>query len=166
MATALLTSNDQKEGWSLLYVKALATRAGYSTTRPMIDRDSVDLSLRAGGPFRPGLDLQLKATSKLSTLKDGLLSFELPIKNYNDLREETQTPRLLVVLELPSNMSKCITITEEELILRRRAYWLNLQTGNDPVMNKTSVTVHIPQHNLLNVEALCKLMDKSARGGI
>ena len=50
----------------------------------------------------------------------------MPIKNYNDLRIFTQTPRLLVVLELPRDESQWMTVTAEELVPRRRAYWLSL----------------------------------------
>ena len=62
MAGTLLTEPDQKEGLSLVYVKAVATRAGFLTSVPEPDRDSVDLRIQAGGPRRPGLELQLKAT--------------------------------------------------------------------------------------------------------
>ena len=45
--------------------------------------------------------------------------------------QRTQTPRLLVVLELPADESQWMTVTREELVLRRRAYWLSLQQGHD-----------------------------------
>ena len=57
MTDGLLTSPDQKEGLSLVYAKALAVRAGYSTSVPQPDRDSVDLRIQAGGAYRPALDL-------------------------------------------------------------------------------------------------------------
>ena len=124
MTATLLTGPDQKEGLSLAYVKALAARAGFSTSVPEPDRDSVDLRIMAGGPRRPALDLQLKATADLAEPQAGLLRFRLTIRNYNDLRVETQTPRLLVVLELPQDESQWMTVTTEELVLRRRAYWV------------------------------------------
>ena len=49
MNDALLSEADQKEGLSLVYVKALAIRAGYSCSIPDPDRDSIDLCIRAGG---------------------------------------------------------------------------------------------------------------------
>ena len=100
MTDDLLTSPDQKEGLSLVYAKALAVRAGYLVSVPEPDRDSIDLRIQAGGAHRPALDLQLKATTSIDEPRDGSLSFRLSIKNYGDLRIETQTPRLLVVLEL------------------------------------------------------------------
>ncbi len=49
MDRRLLTANDEKEGLSVAYVKALATRAGFVTSTPDTDRDSVDMRVQAGG---------------------------------------------------------------------------------------------------------------------
>ena len=81
MTTTLLTGPDQKEGLSVAYVKALAARAGFSTAVPEPDRDSVDVRIMAGGPRRPALDLQLKATADLAEAQDGFRQFRLRIKN-------------------------------------------------------------------------------------
>ena len=166
MTGTLLTVPDQKEGLSLVYAKAVATRAGFLTSVPEPDRDSVDLRIQAGGPRRPALDLQLKATVDFGEPQAGGLPFRLPIKNYNDLRVLTQTPRLLVALELPKDESRWMTVTAEELVLRRRAYWLNLQHGHDEVVGQQTVTVHIPEQNVFDVEALRSLMERSRNGEI
>lgn len=166
MTGELLTASDQKEALSRVYVGALAARAGYSTAVPDPDRDSVDLRIQAGGPRRPALDLQLKATTDLAERRDGLLRFRLPMKNYRDLRDETQTPRLLVVVELPKEESRWMTVTGEELVLRRRAYWLSLQRDHEETLGQESVTVHIPRRNLLDVETVRDLIERSRRGDI
>ena len=166
MKKTLLSPPDKKEALSRVYVKALAARAGYLTSEPKPDRDSIDLRIQAGGPRRPGLDLQLKATTQFSEPRDGFLRFQLSIKNYRDLRDETQTPRLLVVLELPKDESQWMTVTDEELMLRRRAYWLNLQKNHGEVDNQSAVTVRIPEQNVLDVETMQDLMEKSSTGEI
>ena len=165
MTGTMLTVADQKERFSLLYVKALATRAGFVTSVPELDRDSVDLRIQAGGPHRPTLDLQLKATTDLGEPHAGFLPFRLTIKNYSDLRVETQTPRLLVVLELPKDESRWMTVTTEELILRRRAYWLSLQR-HEEVVGQQTTTVRIPEGNVFDVEALRTLMERSRSGEV
>ena len=165
MMEPLTTEPDQKAALSVLYARALATRAGFSTSVPEPDRDSVDLSIHAGGLRRPSLDLQLKATIGLGEPQAGVLSFRLSIKNYNDLRISTQTPRLLVVLELPPDESQWMTVTPEALVLRRRAYWLSLD-GHDEVPGQQSVTVRIPEHNVFDVQALRTLMEQSRNGEI
>ena len=164
MTDGLLSSTDQKEGLSLVYAKALAVRAGYSVSVPQPDRDSVDLRIQAGDAYRPALDLQLKATAGISKPRDGVVPFRLSIKNYNDLRVETQTPRLLVVLELPRDKMRWMSVTRKKLVLRRRAYWLSLQQDHDEVTGQDTVTVRIPKQNLFTVEALRKLMDQSRAG--
>lgn len=166
MTETLLTTPDRKEALSRVYVQALAARAGYLTSVPEPDRDSVDLRIQAGGPRRPGLDLQLKATTELSEPRDGFLRFRLSIKNYRDLSDETQTPRLLVVLDLPKDESQWMTVTDKEIALRRRAYWLSLQKDREEVDDQSTVTVRIPERNVLDVETMQKLMEQSRTGKI
>lgn len=162
----LLTAPDQKEALSRVYVAALAARAGYLTSVPEPDRDSIDMRVQAGGPRRPALDFQLKATTGFADPRQGSLPFRLPIKNYSDLREETQTPRLLVVLLLPNDESRWLSVTDEDLVLRRRAYWLSLQRDHEEIGDRETVTVRIPEQNTLDVEALQELMERSRAGDI
>ena len=165
MTDELLSPEDRKEALSLVYVRAITAGAGYSTTKPDFDRDSVDLLIRAGGDMRPGLDLQLKATTVLGAPKDGTFGFRLNVKNYNDLRLETQTPRLLVVLDLPENEENWMTITPKKLILRRCAYWVSLR-GLEETTNQSNIKVRIPESNLFTVNALRSLMEQSREGNI
>ena len=115
--------------------------------------------------MRPALDLQLKATVNLDTTADEHCRFPLKRRNYDLLREETQVPRLLIVLELPRSKDEWITISDNELILRRRAFWLSLKDLEES-NNRTSVTVHIPKGNVFHIESLRALMDQSREGRI
>lgn len=161
----LLKEADRKEALSRVYAHAVATRAGYITAEYDQDRDGVDLRIQAGGEMRPAIELQLKATVSLAATDDGYFRFPLKRRNYDLLRIKTQTPRLLVVLDLPRDESRWMTITADELVLRRRAYWLNLK-GMDETTNPTSVTVRIPKQNLFNSESLRALMAQSPEGSI
>ena len=165
MTDALLTNPDQKEALSRVYAHAVAARAGYVTANYDLDRDGIDLRIQAGGAMRPALDLQLKATVNLDALDDGYFHFSLKRRNYDLLRIETQTPRLLVVLDLPRDKERWVTITEDELVLRRRGYWLNLK-GLEETDNRSSVTVRIPVSNVFDVENLHALMEQSREGRI
>ena len=62
MSDVLLTVPDQEEALSRAYAHAIAAGAGYITADYDLDRDGVDLRIQAGGPMRPALELQLKAT--------------------------------------------------------------------------------------------------------
>ncbi len=165
MTRGLMTIPDQEEALSRVYARAVAARAGYVTADYDMDRDGVDLHIQAGGAMRPALDLQLKATINLGQPHDGHFRFPLNRRNYNLLRIGTQTPRLLVVLDLPGDKCEWMTMTESELVLRRCAYWLNLK-GHDETENRRSVTVRIPSDNLFNVDGLRALMEQSCEGSI
>ena len=162
MTDALLTTADQEEALSCAYVRAVAARAGYTTSTPSLDRDGVDLRIQAGGAMRPTLDVQLKATVNLERRGDAHVRYPLKRRNYDLLRIETHTPRLLVVLDLPNDRDLWMTVTTDELVLRYRAYWLSLQ-GYEETANEVSITVPIPEGNLFDVEGLRRLMEQSRK---
>ncbi len=165
MTDSLLTVSDQQEALSRAYVQAVAGRAGYITAYPDFDRSGVDLTVHANGGMSPALGVQLKATTNLGAPSDGCFRFPLKSRNYNQLCKVVQTPRILVVLDLPKNKREWMTITEHELVLRRRAYWLSLK-GSEKTDNRRSVTVGIPSANVFDVDGLRGLMDQSRKGGV
>ena len=154
--------NEQKEQFSLAYIRAVAAQAGYQITRPELDSDSVDGMLIADFGRRPRIDFQAKATSQQIVRGDNI-HFALSIKNYNDLRRHTRTPRILIVVLMPSDTSQWLTQNHEQLCLRHCGYWLSLEEHQE-VSNTTSVTVHIPLVNMFNAEQLVDLMTKVEKG--
>ena len=165
MNDALLTAQDREEALSRVYARAVAAGAGYATADCDFDRDGVDLRIHAGGAMRPAIDLQLKATINLGVTTNGHYRYPLRRRNFDLLREETQVPRLLFVLELPRDEAEWIRIDAEQLVLRRRAYWLSL-AGYEESSNQSSVTVRVPVVNAFDVTSLRSLMDRSRRGRI
>jgi hypothetical protein len=165
MLDNLLAVTDREEALSRAYAYAVAARAGYSTAMYAEDRDGIDFRIQAGGGMRPALDLQLKATFNLGRLDDGCFRFPLNRRNYDLLRIEAQTPRLLMVLDLPRDKNLWMTITADELVMRRSAYWLNLK-GYPETDNLVSITVRIPERNLFDVKNLRMLMEQSRVGVI
>ena len=161
----LLTNNDQEERLSVVYVQAVAARAGYTTATYDLDRHGIDLLIQAGGDMHPALGLQMKATINLRQADAETFRFRLPVRNYELLRMPTQTPRLLVVLDLPRDEQQWLTITEDELVIRHRAYWLNLRDAEE-TSNEDNITVAIPKDNLFDAEGLQALMAQSRTGRI
>jgi hypothetical protein len=162
---ALLSDGDVESGLSIAYVQAIAAQAGYTCGEPPgPDRDSVDIQIGAGGSMRPKLDLQLKASVRLQRNGDDL-SYPVKLKNYNDLRIETQTPRLLVILDLPPDRDRWLSVTVEELVIRRAAYWTSLR-GMPETTNRNSVTIPILARNIFDIGALKGLMEQSRQGRI
>lgn len=164
MTDSLLSSTDIEEELSRVYVQAVAALAGYVIDTPSYDRAGIDLTVKAGEPMYPAIELQLKATINLGAAKDGFFHYPLEVKNYKKLRKPSQTPRLLVVLDLPKDEASWLTVSGDELVLRRCAYWLSLR-GCEETQNTSTITVCIPEQNLFNVDNLRRLMEQS-RGGI
>lgn len=161
----LMTSNDREEALSRAYVAAVAAGAGFVTSEPKLDRDGVDVQIRAGGLMRPSLDIQLKATIKLGQATNGEYRYALKCRNYDLLREQTMVPRILVVLSLPAAEADWLSVTPEQLVLRRCAFWVNL-AGFAETRNTESVTISIQENNRFDVESLRALMEGARRGAI
>lgn len=154
--------NQQKEQFSLAYIRAVAAHAGYQVARPESDMDSIDGMLIAEYETRPQVNFQAKSTSHDLIRGEGL-SYELPLKNYNDLRIQTMVPRILIVVLMPASTADWLTHSEQELILRKCGYWISL--ANYPeTSNRKSVTVSIPRANLFDTAGLAQLMDEAANG--
>lgn len=164
MTDTLLASTDIEEALSLAYVAAIAGRAGYVVAQRNFDRDGIDLTIEAGGHVRPKLDLQLKATVSLKTDRDPV-PYSLKVRNYELLRIPTQTPRILVVLDLPSDENQWMSVSTSQLILRHSAYWLSLRDFPETDVT-TEKTVYIPKANQFDVPGLTRLMELSRTGKI
>jgi hypothetical protein len=164
----MLSENDIKEELSYAYLHALASRAGFGIDRTTKDRDSIDVTLSARGwlaeesrLMSPKLDFQLKATSQIE-VRETDFAFRLPLKNYDDLRQVSMVPRLLLVLLLPEDPGEWLQCTEDSLISKRCAHWLSLK-GMPATTNETSQTVYLAKANLLTLDSLKELMLRASR---
>ena len=166
----MLTDNKIKEEINLAYVLAVAAAKGFATEITRVDNDSVDATIccngyltpeREGVLYSPEIKLQLKATSNAHIINEHI-HFPLPMKNYNDLRARSITPRLLVVLCLPEYKDDWVTHSTEELILKKCAYFLNLY-GFPESDNESTTTVKIPLTNIFSPETLFDLMLKTSK---
>ena len=160
--------NAQKEQFSRAYVQAVAAVAGYAWSEPSVDDDSIDLTLSAkgaGGTIRsPKVDLQLKCHAATTPTGDQI-SFPLKIKNYEELRDDTVlVPRILVVLLVPTSPTDWLTYTEQELSLRRAAYWVCLHSQPTRT-NKSTVTVPVPRDQHFDADGLRGIMHRISSGG-
>jgi len=155
-----LTNNDIESELSYAYLHAIASKIGASCSgaNRLEDNNGIDAKLTAWGPFTGGgylqeldLKVQLKATVKAPIINNGHISYFLRgVNRYNDLRSEVvATHRILVVLFLPSNPDEWINITENELVMKKCAYWVSLR-GAKASINETGETIYIPQNQIFN----------------
>ena len=161
IADALLTDADREEALSRAYARAVAGFAGYTVSEEDFDRDGIDLRIHAGGILSPSIGLQLKATVNLGNVQsDGCYRYDVPVKNYDRLIKPFQVPRYLVVLALPGDESDWLTVSADELVMRRCAYWVSLY-GRMESENQASVRVSIPADNRFDPDALRQLLEQS-----
>ena len=165
----VLSDNDVKEQLSYAYLHAIASRARFGCDRPSADRDSVDASISARGSLAadsllrsPKLDFQLKATA-MPVLVNDRFAFELKLKNYDDLRDDSRhVPLLLAVFVMPEEEAQWLTHTEEALMTRRCMYWCNLK-GFAASANTATQTVSVSRHNMLTPGSLRQLLMRVSR---
>jgi len=128
----MLTDQNIEAELSYAYLHAVATRGGFSCsyTHRHLDDVGVDAQVHEDGRLLAAdsihtsfaLHVQLKATRVTPVDQNSRFSFSLPVRHYNRLREtRLASPRLLIVLYLPSDPSDWLTHSEEALIARRCA---------------------------------------------
>jgi hypothetical protein len=155
--------NDRKERFSLAYISAVAAHAGFQLVEGRaIDKDSVDGHIEWDEERRPRIEFQAKSTTR-DVLRAGELVFRLSPKNYDDLRRDVSTPRILIVVVLPPDDRDWLAHSEDELRMRHCGYWLSL-TGWPVTMNRYAVTVRIPRSQVFDTVQLRALMDRANRG--
>lgn len=165
----MLTLNKVKEELNLAYVLAVAASKKFSTEITRVDMDSVDATIGYSGYmvegestlYSPSVKLQLKATSH-ADIDGNFIKFPLPVKNYNDLRLRSATPRFLVILCLPELENEWLLHTDVNLILKNCAYYLDL-SGEPETTNTTTITVKVPLANVFSPDTLYDLMLKTSK---
>ncbi len=162
-----LPSTAQKELFSFAFVRAVATVAGCSVTTPSTDYDSVDLVIesRLRGAFgeSPRLEVQAKCTASPEQQADALV-FDLPSKNYHDLRKRSLVPRILLVAIVPGELpDDWVKFSSMGLLLKTTAFWHSLHGAPD-VNNSSTVRVKLPTAQPFTVDSLKALMQRIADG--
>lgn len=165
----MLPKTQIQEELSRAYIYSVASKAGYTFTRPVNDYDSIDVIINAVDKpavdsiiASPSLEIQAKATY-VHTFSEDVLSYPLKVKNYNDLRKNTMSPRILVVYLMPREEAEWVVADHDELKLRTGAYWVCLKDMPD-TDNADSITVKIPKTNIFNHGALHDIMVKASKG--
>jgi len=150
----------RKEQFNRAYVGALAAQAGINSSVPVIDNDSVDITL-IGKDFHglirdPQINFQLKCTHKKLRVGKNI-NFPLGRKNYDDLREvRLSVPRYLAVMEVPESCDRWSEHIDEGTLLRSQCYWVSLK--GLPKVEQQSITVSIPLIQRLTSTSLTKLL--------
>lgn len=151
---------------SEMYLEIVIHQAGCNKTSPKPEEDvGIDYHLRLPTQKdrigRPVLDIQLKSVRehKLRGKGDQIV-YDCPAQNYNDLISTDDTiPRILVLVIMPTDLDTWVSITEEELAMKLKAYYLSLR-GEKESKNSDSQKVDIPKKNIFNVDTLKQIIAK------
>lgn len=170
---ALLPPIEIESELSYAYLHAVAAKAGMSCecSGRHVDKLGVDATVTAAEQFTPEsvltdltLAIQLKATIAASSEKNGRLSYFIKeVKKYDKLRTSAVSiPRILVVLFLPKDAADWMHQTEEQLSIKKCAWWVSLR-GAPETDNDSGVTVYLPRTQVFNVQSLRDIMTRLSK---
>ena len=170
---ALLPSIEIESELSYAYLHAVAAKAGMSCecSGRHTDKLGIDAVVTAAEQFTDesvlndlSLAIQLKATIAAPREQNGRLSYTLKgIDRYDKLRKRAVSiPRILVVLFLPKDVADWMHQTEEQLAIKKCAWWVSLR-GAPETDNESSVTVYFPRSQVFNVQNLRDIMTRLSK---
>jgi hypothetical protein len=161
-----MTEEQIKEAISRNFVHLIASRSGFKCGDLLQDH-GVDLVIRRAiarsqnGRTRylddgRSVDVQLKATThgQLDFTAEAI-KYDLAVKSYNDLvhrrNQGDLIPLILVLLVLPDDPNEWVTVSAEQLIVRRSAYWYRPQIGSSLSQNAATIRIDIPPSNVIDL---------------
>lgn len=164
-----MTEKVIMEELSKSFLETIANRQGYfnSTSRDY----GTDLTIRKANlcPFRKryltsgkAVDIQIKAVSQkyvkyLDDDSKDIIKYSLEVKNYNDLVVRANEngkfiPLILAVFVIPDDKLNWVTLSEEELIIRKCAFFYEIDPFATESGNKSAVTINIPKSNRIGLD--------------
>jgi hypothetical protein len=157
----------QKEELSIGYLNIVCAYAGIAMSPEKHDESGVDYRLSKelkvrSVKYRATIEVQLKSTSQSLLFDDESFRFPFKAKNYNDFIKQSTCDTLLCVLVLPAVKSEWLSITPDELVLKKCMYWKKIE-GNRPTENTQTVTLTIPKKNIVTSSALMELLTETAK---
>jgi hypothetical protein len=165
----LLTVTHRQEALSRAYIQAVASKCGMNCSFREFDY-GIDVTLheitRRGNRYvESGFKLDIQAKSSINVIfGETIIKYDTEKKNYNDLRDpNVGTPRILVLLALPELENDWAFFSEDNLVLKKCAYWATLK-GLVASPNQSTVRVSIPRSNCFHAVALLGIMERIRAG--
>lgn len=162
-----MINTQRKEALSLSYLNAICAYNEVAVEPQKYDADSIDCFIKKQMTKKDGrkkhalIGIQLKSTSQKLVENNEYFSYELEIKNFNELRDESVYPKMLCVLILPHNEDEWLSCSIDKLILRHCMYWCNPVDWLDS-SNKSTVNIHVLKKNAITPASIIELMQNVA----
>lgn len=167
-----MTIEQIKEQLSNRFIGILANNKGFVVDKPEVDL-GVDYQLKKTTTYTTPqgktrytydsryIDLQLKATTINSIVEEeNTIKYDLEVKSFNDLVERKNNgtaPLILILFVLPDNQTDWVEISNEELKIRKHAYWYVPPVGAVHTNNQNTVRIEIPKANMLGIDCFITL---------
>ncbi len=151
--------NTIQSNLSFSYVHAVVSRLGgaCSLLGKTEDDMGIDATLTFTGNYsrKPvftqiSINIQLKSSRQILTVADGKISYPLTAAQYQKYTQRSTTEFLFILFCVPEHPEQWLSLSENELILRKCAYWTSLNDA--PPCTGGGMTIHIPKKNLFSVE--------------
>jgi len=68
----------------------------------------------------------------------------------------SKTPYILILLCLPKDREEWLSISPEEIILRKCCYWYEVSEGDDISGNERTIAIKIPKNNIFVPNTISK----------
>ena len=159
----MMSPNFIQEQLSWAYVRAVVYRAGFRLYRPEVDDHGIDGTIESCDKGLNRVDFQLKSSTDYA-VRDGEVIYDLRAENYNRLTADDGLPRALILYTMPSDDRLWLSQSDDELCLRKCAYWVSLM-GNPKSSNASTRRVRLPLSNVFNVDGLRGMFDRLLQEG-
>jgi len=168
----MITDQHREEQLSRAYIQAVVAHAGHIFIPSSTLDYGVDGTLRyvigaKGKRHDSGIciDVQLKSTTNW-TIQDEFIVYDVEVKTFNDLASRFQdnraTQMIGVLLCLPEDEVDWLSVTQEQLTLKKCCYWFKIDGPNTE--NTSSKRIFIPKTNVLSPETVESLLKKVKQG--
>ena len=159
----MMSPNFIQEQLSWAYVRAVVYRAGFSLSRPEVDDHGIDGTIASYDSGLNRVDFQLKSSTNYA-VRDGEIIYDLRAENYNRLTADDGLPQVLILYAMPSDDGLWLSQSDDELCLRKCAYWVSLM-GKTKSSNVSTRRVRLPLSNVFNVDGLRGMFDRLLQDG-
>ena len=158
-----MSPNFMQERLSRSYVEAVVHRAGFRLSYPLVDDHGIDGTIASYGGGLNRVDFQLKSTTDYA-VRDGEIIYDLRAENYNRLTADDGLPQVLILYAMPSDDRLWLSQSEDELCLRKCAYWVSLM-GKPKSSNVSTRRVRLPLSNVFNEDGLRDMFKRLLQDG-
>lgn len=157
--------SDLKELFQTSAIGAIAAAAGCNVGSTKID-NGIDIDLWHELPDDDDvlLRVQLKAVTNGWNASRTAISANLRDIRYDRMRKpDTLAPRILVIMDLPTDTSSWLWSRHPYTALRHCSYWVSLE--GEPARTGKKISVSAPVANVFDDAALCEIMARVRAGG-